>query len=229
MRVGRSPSSRARGLPTEAPQGLSAGHGPPEAASAEADCSVELGLLIRADGTQGVHAILSTNNTVYADALVAFIRRQQYERPLQAGIPLAIRYTSKEHLTRFGPAPEGDRQPGLPAHQRKTLGKHANTVEAKAKELGLVLDYDEPPKLLKTHPPKYPDEAFRRRRNGKVLVMAVVDASGHVLDAEVLESSESFQAAALDCVRGWKFKPAAKDGKPVGTVVTAPVSFTAMD
>ncbi len=92
-----------------------------------------------------------------------------------------------------------------------------------------MLDYDEPPKLLKTLRPKYPDEAFRKRRNGKVLVMAVVDASGRVLDVEILESSEGFEAAALDCVRGWKFKPAAKDGKPVGTVVTAPVNFTIMD
>lgn len=117
---------------------------------------------------------------------------------------------------------------GLPEHQRKTLGKHADTVEAKARELGLVLDFDKPPKLLKTLPPKYPDEAFRKRRNGRVLVMAVVDASGRVHDVEVLEASEGFEAAALDCVRGWKFKPAAKDGKPVGTVVTAPVSFTVM-
>ncbi len=117
---------------------------------------------------------------------------------------------------------------GLPEDKRKALGKYADTVEAKAKELGLVLDYDEPPKLLKTIPPKYPDQALRKGRNGRVLVMAVVDASGQVVAADVLESSEGFQAAALDCVRGWTFKPASKGGVPVGTVVTAPVTFRAV-
>ena len=114
---------------------------------------------------------------------------------------------------------------GLPEQARKALGKHADAVEAKAKELGLVLDYDEPPKLLKALPPKYPDEAFRKRRNGSVLVMLVIDASGQVLDAEVLESSDGFQAAALECVRSWRFAPASKAGQSVGTVVTAPVTF----
>ena len=113
----------------------------------------------------------------------------------------------------------------LPEKQRKALGKHATRVEAKAKTLGLVLDYDEPPKPIKITRPEYPMEAFRKGRDGKVLLMLVIDASGHVAEAEALEATYGFREAAVACVRQWEFRAATKGGQAVGTVVTAPVAF----
>jgi TonB family protein len=116
---------------------------------------------------------------------------------------------------------------GLSEKERKALGKHAHSVEAKAKALGLVLDYDQPPKPVKLTKPKYPVEALRGFRDGRVLVMVVVDTSGRVSDVEILESTPGFGESALACARSWVFKPALKNGQAVRTVVTGPISYDA--
>ena len=53
----------------------------------------------------------------------------------------------------------------------------------------------------------------------------MIDEEGDVAHAEVRESIPVFDAAALECVRAWKFKPALKGGRPVPTMAVAPVTF----
>jgi protein TonB len=90
---------------------------------------------------------------------------------------------------------------------------------------GPVTEYDRPPRLLRQVKPVYPHAAFVARLEGAVLVEIVIDASGRVAQARIVESDPLFDAAALAAVRQWVFAPAIRRGRPVETVAFAPVRF----
>ena len=100
--------------------------------------------------------------------------------------------------------------------------------EAAAWALGhIVADplYDQPPHPVRASRPTYPQRAFDAKVEGSVLVEIIVSASGEVVHAEVRRSIPGLDRAALDCVRQWLFEPARREGKPVPTFVSAPVTF----
>ncbi len=85
--------------------------------------------------------------------------------------------------------------------------------------------YDHAPIPVRISDPVSPAAARERGVHGTVLVEFVIDASGRVSSARVLQSVPELDAAALDCVRSWVFKPALRDGKAVETTARAPVRF----
>ncbi len=85
--------------------------------------------------------------------------------------------------------------------------------------------YDRLPIRLLVTQPRYPPEAFTKKVEGEVKVGFVIDAGGHVVDARVVRSIPLLDAAALACVREWRFRPAFKNGRPVATRAMAPVRF----
>jgi protein TonB len=90
---------------------------------------------------------------------------------------------------------------------------------------GPVMDYDSPPRLIKQTKPQYPQEAFIKKIEGTVLVEFLIDSSGRVVRARVIQSVPLLDAAALQTVYQWMFQPAAKHGRPVPTIARAPVHF----
>ena len=88
-----------------------------------------------------------------------------------------------------------------------------------------VYDYDRPPRLLNPSKPKYPPDAFVRKVEGVVIVEFVIDSSGRVVRARIVQSIPLLDAAALETVRGWNFAPAFKHGQAVATAAQAPVTF----
>jgi TonB family protein len=83
-----------------------------------------------------------------------------------------------------------------------------------------------PPRLLTQVRPVYPPEAFEKRIEGTVELEILIGATGDVEAACVIRGKPGLDAAAVNCVRQWKFTPAAlEDGKPVPTVARAPVTF----
>ncbi len=88
-----------------------------------------------------------------------------------------------------------------------------------------VHDYDRPPRLLKQTRPRYPQEAFVKKIEGTVVLELLIDAAGRVARARVVQSVPALDAAALEAAREWVFSPALKQGRPVATLATAPVSF----
>jgi TonB family protein len=58
-----------------------------------------------------------------------------------------------------------------------------------------------------------------------VVLEIVIDASGRVVRWRVLRSIPLLDAAAIRTVQQWVFEPAIKNGRPVTTVATAPVTF----
>jgi len=90
---------------------------------------------------------------------------------------------------------------------------------------GPIMDYDSPPKPLKLTKPTYPQEAFVKKIEGTVTVEILIDSSGRVVRARVLQSVPMLDAAAIQTVYQWIFQPAVKHGRPVATIAQAPVSF----
>lgn len=80
-----------------------------------------------------------------------------------------------------------------------------------------------PPRLLSSVAAPYPADA----EGDAVVTLAVsVGVSGDVEDVRVLEGFEPFASVAVESVRGARFVPAARDGRPIAATVRFRVDFT---
>lgn len=87
-------------------------------------------------------------------------------------------------------------------------------------------DVDRPPVPIHTTQPRYPPAAFYKGISGTVEVEILIDKTGRVAKSRIVKSIPELDAAALQCVADWVFRPAQKDGQPVATVASAPVTFS---
>lgn len=72
----------------------------------------------------------------------------------------------------------------------------------------------------------YPEVARLSGQSGSAVVVAYVEADGRVASAEIVSSSNrTFGKAALDAVRGTRFKAAIRDGIRVAASIRVPVRF----
>ncbi len=92
-------------------------------------------------------------------------------------------------------------------------------------DTGPVMDYDSPPQPIKITRPQYPLEAFKQKIEGTVVVEILIDSEGRVEHARIIQSIPLLDAAALQTVYQWVFRPAIKSGRPVPTIAHAPVAF----
>jgi TonB family protein len=82
------------------------------------------------------------------------------------------------------------------------------------------------PKKIRHVAPVYPDVAQQARVQGVVILEAMIDGAGDVIDANVLRSVALLDQAAVDAVRQWKFTPTLVNGVPVNVIMTVTVNFT---
>ena len=80
---------------------------------------------------------------------------------------------------------------------------------------------------LKLHDvaPVYPELARGARVQGVVIIRCVIDTDGRVAEAEVVRSVPLLDAAALEAVRQWIYRPTLLNGGPVAVVMTVTVQF----
>jgi len=95
------------------------------------------------------------------------------------------------------------------------------------KETFDLSEVDRQPRLVKHLSPLYPFEAKRKNIQGKVVIKAIVNKDGRVVEPIVLESQPKgiFEAAALRAVKRWRFRPATKSGNSVDVYVVLPILF----
>jgi TonB family protein len=73
---------------------------------------------------------------------------------------------------------------------------------------------------------RYPELAKRAGIEGRVFVQFIVDEQGNVVDPEVVRGVGSgLDAAALDAVRGARFKPGVQRGQAVRVRMSLPITF----
>lgn len=83
----------------------------------------------------------------------------------------------------------------------------------------------EKPKLIKSPAPKYPKEALKAGIDGTIVIDAVSDTFGRVVEANVVSGPPELRMAALGALKQWVYEPYIKDGKPTPVRFTVVVKF----
>ena len=86
---------------------------------------------------------------------------------------------------------------------------------------------DVQPEILKRVAPDYPAEARKMGIEGKVVISALVDTTGHPAKVEIARSSgyKSLDEAALKAAKETLYKPGMQDGKPIAIWINYTVKF----
>ncbi len=86
---------------------------------------------------------------------------------------------------------------------------------------------DVQPTALQLIKPAYPDEAAQHNIQGSVLLLLLIDESGRVREASVVEARPEgyFEEAALSAFRAARFRPAERKGRVVKSRALIRVSF----
>ena len=89
-----------------------------------------------------------------------------------------------------------------------------------------ISDLDQKPRVVYQPAPIYPAELARKKLEGTVYILFVVDKSGKTRDLKVQKSSHpAFNKPALKAVKQWKFEPGKRKGKPVQFRMRVPITF----
>jgi len=81
------------------------------------------------------------------------------------------------------------------------------------------------PKLISRVDPKYPPLAMQTHMQGTVMVDAIIDEQGDVVEVKVVSGPPLLIQAALDAVRRWKYEPTYLNDQPVPVQLNVTVSF----
>lgn len=82
-----------------------------------------------------------------------------------------------------------------------------------------------PPVKIRDASPEYPELPRLAKREGQVVIEAVIGVTGDVVETRVLKATPLFAEAALAAVRQWKYRPTLINGRPVPVVMTVTVTF----
>lgn len=80
---------------------------------------------------------------------------------------------------------------------------------------------------VETPPPAYPPEAECDSNGGTTVLRVTIERDGVPAQVSQAQSSgnDALDQAALEAVRGWKFRAATRNGNPVSHTITVPVTF----
>ncbi len=82
-----------------------------------------------------------------------------------------------------------------------------------------------PPAKIYDVLPVYPVIARAARVQGTVRIEATIAKDGSVRDAHIIDSVKMLDAAALDAVRQWRYRPSYLNGEPIEVLMTVSVQF----
>ena len=79
--------------------------------------------------------------------------------------------------------------------------------------------------LIKRVQPNYPSEARLAHIQGDVLLKALIDRDGKIMDLTLVSGHPLLAPAALDAVKQWEYKPGLLNGQPVEIEAQITVTF----
>ena len=82
------------------------------------------------------------------------------------------------------------------------------------------------PKKIVDVPPVYPPLAIAARKEGVVIMEAMLDERGNVVRVKVLRSEPLLDAAAVSAVERWRYTPTLLNNQPVPVLMTVTVRFS---
>lgn len=183
---------------------------PAEARKERVQGAVILNAVIDEEGRVAEVHVLQEAPRGLTEAAVAAVRQWRYEPAVkdEVAVPVSFVTTINFRLDTSPPGPPGEWL-GQPLHRIQPGGEVAE------------------PRKVKDVPPKYPEDARKRRDSGTVVMELVIDTEGQVKAVRVVDAppSEELTQAAVEAVRQWRYEPTAKDGRPVPILLTVTVRF----
>jgi protein TonB len=85
------------------------------------------------------------------------------------------------------------------------------------------------PKKIVDVPAVYPEFARLAKVEGRVVIEAIIDERGMVMDTRILQSHAMLDAAALAALKQWRYTPTLLNGMPVRVLMTITFNFTLGD
>jgi periplasmic protein TonB len=82
-----------------------------------------------------------------------------------------------------------------------------------------------PPRLLYGPEPRFPTLARQARLNGTVVIEAIIDEHGNVIEARVVSGHPLLVEAALEAVKERRYEPTFLDGEPIAIDLSVQVTF----
>jgi TonB family protein len=83
----------------------------------------------------------------------------------------------------------------------------------------------QPPRVIYRVAPEYPVLAHQAGIQGEVIISAVIDTKGNVVDMKIVSGPALLYAAAMKALVRWKFEPTYLNGEPVAIRWNATVNF----
>ena len=83
----------------------------------------------------------------------------------------------------------------------------------------------QPPKIIYRENPDYPTLAHQAGIQGEVIIAAVIDSRGNVVDMKVVSGPPLLYIAAMKALAKWKFEPTYLNGEPVPIKWNVSVKF----
>ena len=150
------------------------------------------------------------------------IKPMDFAPPMQNDLPQVV--TPDSFVQKIQPPPPENVKPaaGLIA-----IPENRDTSKFRNMEVFDISKLDQQPVPRFQARPQYPFEMRRAGIAGEVVVDFLVDTNGDVQNAYAVKSSQrEFEAAAVQAVSKWKFKPGKKGGRNVITHMQVPIVFT---
>jgi len=86
------------------------------------------------------------------------------------------------------------------------------------------------PRFLYREVPEYPLLARKRKKEGSVVLMLVIDTAGRLTKADVVEASDKvFIEVSLEALKKSTFLPARRNGQPVTSRALLPIRFSLIE
>jgi len=125
------------------------------------------------------------------------------------------------------PVNSGQVEAAKSAQEKKDTPSPSEQPQTKLGDLIPMSEVDIPPEIAKRIEPEYPSYALSRGVGGKVILNALINENGDVIEVAVIRGIKGpygFNEECEKAVRQWKFVPAFKDGIKVKVWKT--ISFT---
>ena len=146
----------------------------------------------------------------------------EYVPPQQADVPTAS--IDSAFTQQIQPPPPSMQRPsGQMAIPAVSTAKAASGM----KDLFDLANLDQVPQPRYQAQPQYPFEMRRAGITGEVVVGFIVDSQGKAIEVYAVRSTQrEFEAAAIQAVGKWTFRPGRKGGRAVNTRMQVPIVFS---
>lgn len=193
---------------------------PQAARDAGVEGSVVLEITIDTDGAVEKIRVLRSIPALDQAAINA-VRQWRYAPTVVDNVPTPVTTTVRVN---FRQTPAVVRAARAEANREHAASSSTLSVIRDGQPVRVGGDIREPRKIRDV-PPVYPKIAQAFNVSGTVIVEAVIDTNGDVVDVNVVRSVPMLDQAAIDAVSQWKYAPVTLNGAAVSVLLNVAVTF----